>query len=482
MKNGKLIRNYIYNTMYQILVLIAPLITTPYVSRVLGVTNIGIYQYSQSIANYFVLIAAVGTTLYGQREIAYLHDKPAKRSEVFWEIEIFRLATTFICTLLYYFVFCAHGTYSEIYTILTLEVLATAFDISWFFMGMENFKLTVLRNTLIKVSGIICVFLFVKGPEDLGIYTLCVTAPLLIGNLSLWFSLKQYLVKTDLTLARLLTGIKGRLRSIFILFLPQVAADVYLLLDKTMIGIFGSNIDQVGYYSQGQKIVKIILMIVTSLGTVMLPTMSSYFAKGDNAGIKRSVQTAFRFIYMLSFALMFGICAIAPRFVPVFYGEGYDPVTGLIIIISPILVIIATSNVIGKQYLLPTNQQKAYTVSIFSGACANFVLNMVLIHFWDAIGASIATVIAELAVTFTQCWYVRKQLPLRSCILSGVRYAVYGGLMFLAVRGIGTILPAGNVWSLIVMIITGMAVYIAELILTKDPMMLMGLNLLKKAE
>lgn len=479
MKNGKLIKNYIYNTLYQILVLIAPLITIPYISRVLGVTNIGIYQYSQSIANYFVLIGAVGTTLYGQREIAYLQEKPKERSIAFWEIEIFRSSTTILFSIIYYTIFCTRGSYSEIYTILTLEVLATAFDISWLYMGMEDFKLIVIRNAIIKLTGIICVFLFVKGPDDLGIYTLCVTAPLFIGNLSLWFSLKKYLEKTGLTAGELIKGIKDRLRPIFVLFLPQVAMDVYLLLDKTMIGIFGSNIDQVGYYAQGQKIVTMVLMIITSLGTVMLPTMSALFVKGDHEGIRKSVKAAFRFIYMLSFALLFGLCAVAPRFVPIFFGDGYEPVIDLMIIISPVLVIIATSNVIGKQYLLPTDQQRLFTLSILSGAGVNVVLNMILIHFWDATGASIATVIAELTVTAVQCWHVRGQLPLKECLTSGIRYAVFGAVMFLACRGVGILLPAGKIWAVAVMVLTGVFVYGAELLITKDPMVKMGAELLK---
>lgn len=480
MKSGKLVKNFIYNTMYQVLVLIAPLITTPYISRTLGVTNIGIYQYSQSIANYFVLIGAVGTTLYGQREIAYLQDKPKEKSTAFWEIEIFRLAATLLCTVIYYIVFCTHGSYSEIYLILTLEVLATAFDISWLYMGMENFSIIVKRNTIIKLTGIICVFLFVKGPGDLGIYTLCMTVPLFVGNLSLWFSLRRVLVKTTLSLEELISGIQTRLKPILILFLPQVAMDVYLLLDKTMIGIFGSSIDEVGFYSQGQKIVKIVLLLVTSLGTVMLPTMSSLFAKGNYEEIKKSIVMAFRFIYLLSFALLFGLCAIASRFVPLFFGEGYDPVTSLIIAISPIILIIATSNVIGKQYLLPTNQQTAFTVSIIAGAIVNFILNLILIHFWDAMGASIATVLAELTVALVQCWFVRKQLPLRRCIASGMRYGACGAVMFLIVRAIGTVLPDASVLALIVMILAGAVSYGVELILIKDSMVQMGAALLKR--
>ncbi len=482
MKNTKVLKNYIYNTLYQVLVLVAPLITTPYVSRVLGVTNIGIYQYSQSIASYFVLIGAVGTTLYGQREIAYLQDKPKERSVAFWEIEIFRLFTTVFCTLIYFLLFCTQGSYSTIYTILMLEVVATAFDISWLFMGMENFKLTVIRNTIIKVTGIICVFLLVKKPEDLGMYTMCVTAPLFLGNISLWFSIKKYVGKIKLSFSDLLNGIKKRLRAILVLFLPQVAMDVYLLLDKTMIGVLGSSIDQVGYYSQGQKIIKMVLMVVTSLGTVMLPTMSALFAKGDTDGVVKSVKTAFRFVYLICFPLLFGLCAIAPIFVPVFFGPGYDPVVILMIIISPILVIIATSNVIGKQYLLPTNQQKSFTISILAGAGVNFLLNILLISLWDAVGASIATVIAELAVTVVQCIYVRKQLPLRECLASGIRYAIFGAIMFVFIRVIGKVVSGPNIVVLTVMIISGVVIYGVELLITKDPMIKMGIGLLKKSK
>lgn len=470
-KNGKLISNYIYNTLYQVLLIVVPLITIPYISRILGVTNIGVFQYAQSVANYFVIIGAVGTTLYGQREIAYLQDKPKERSEAFWEIEIFRILTTIMCSIIYFLVFCTHGRYPDIYSILIIEVIATAFDISWFFMGMEDFKLIIIRNVIIRLVSVVCVFLFVKKLEDLPIYTLCVVAPLIVGNFSLWFSLKNNLVKTGLCMKTLFHGIKERIKPILVLFIPQIAADVYLFLDKTMIGIFGSNIDQVGYYSQGQKIVQIFLRIVTSLGTVMLPTMSFKFSQGDQKGVVESVKKAFRFTYMLSFPLLFGLCAIAHRFVPMFFGVGYDPVIQLMVIISPTLVIIATSNVIGKQYLLPTNQHSSYTISIIIGAGVNLILNVILIHFWDAIGASIATVAAEIAVTTTQCWYVRKQLPLKDCLGYGWRYALYGALMYLIVRGVGLFLPLGKVWALLVMAFVGVAVYGIEIVITRDPIL-----------
>ena len=182
MKNSRLIKNFVYNTSYQILILIAPLITTPYISRVLGVTNIGIYQYVQSIAYYFILVGAVGTTLYGQREIAYLQDKPIERSRTFWEIVIFRCLATIFCLLIYWFIFCNEGAYGIIYIIFTIDIIANAFDITWFFMGIEDFKITVIRNALIKISGIISVFIFVKEKDDLAVYSLCISKHLICAT------------------------------------------------------------------------------------------------------------------------------------------------------------------------------------------------------------------------------------------------------------------------------------------------------------
>ncbi len=476
MSKNKVVKNYIYNTAYQILLLIAPLITTPYVSRVLGAEGIGVYSYAQSIATYFVLVGAVGTTLYGQREIAYVQDSPEKRTAIFWEITVFRFVAVIISSAVYFFIFGFSGKYAVIYRILMLEVLATAFDISWFFMGLENFRLTVIRNTIIKLIGIALIFILVKNADDVPLYTLCLTLPIFIGNISLWFGLPKYLVKLP---GSVFWGIPKHIKPILILFLPQIASEVYLVLDKTMIGVFSSGIDQVGYYTQGQKIIKIILHIVTSLGTVMLPAMSAAFAQGKIEKIQKDIRTSFRFVFMLGCALLFGICAVSSRFVPFFFGNGYEPVVKLMIIISPIIIIIGISNVIGKQYLLPTKQQGAYTVSIVSGALVNFVLNFILIRKFDAIGASVATVLAELAVTLVQCWFVRKQLHLWKCLRSFFRYLLFGIVMFAIVRVCDRILPSGVI-SLVVMVVVGVLVYLLELVFTKDELLQRGLDMVMK--
>lgn len=469
---SKVVKNYIYNTLYQLLVILAPLITTPYISRVLGAEGVGTYSYARSIASYFIMVGTVGTTLYGQREIAYVQDNSEERTKVFWEIIIFRFICVMACAFAYYAVFAMQGQYAEIYKILTIEVIATAFDISWFFIGLENFKTTVIRNTIVKLVGIILTFVLVKKANDVSLYTFCLTIPILIGNLSLWFNLKKYLTKFSFSF---FTSLKRHIKPILILFFPQIATEVYLVLDKTMIGVLANN-TEVGYYTQAQQIIKVALTIVTSLGAVMLPAMSAAFARGEKKEIEHHIEGAFQFTFMIAAALAFGLCAISDVFVPIFFGAGFDEVVPLMIVISPIVFIIGVSNVIGKQYLLPTKQQIFYTLSVVGGAISNFCLNMFLIPVMNAVGASIATVIAELTVTIIQCWCVRKQLPLLKFIKPLFKYIMMGFVMFGIVKGVGMVLPNNSI-GLLIMICVGGIVYLFELLITKDPILEQGKNL-----
>lgn len=193
-------KNYIYNLIYQILVLILPLITAPYISRVLGAENIGIYSYTLSISAYFILFGSLGIALYGQREIAYKQKSRYKRSRAFWEILILRTITMAISLLIFYFTFATSTQYQIYYKILMLEIVGNCFDISWFFQGMEDFKKTVTRNTIVKLISIICIFSFVKTREDLPIYFIIYVLSILIGNLSLWVYLPKFVKKYQLSI------------------------------------------------------------------------------------------------------------------------------------------------------------------------------------------------------------------------------------------------------------------------------------------
>ncbi len=468
-------KNYLYNLFYQILNIIVPLFTTPYLSRVLGAESIGIYSYTLSIATYFILFGSLGVAMYGQREIAYVQDDKEKRSKTFFEIVIMRLITLGFSLLIFYLSFCSKGDYSVYYKILILEIIANSLDISWFFQGLEEFKKIVLRNTVVKLASIICIFTFVKSANDLSKYFLIYVLSNLIGNISLWMYLPKYLKKIRLTELKMLRHLKPT----FVLFIPQLATQLYTVLDKTMIGSMVADKSEVGFYEQAQKLVKLFLTIATSLGTVMVPRMASVFASGNQEKLKEYMKKSFHFILLITFALMFWIISISNKFVPIFYGEGYDKVKYLIIIISPILLLIGLSNVIGTQYLLPTKQQKKYTISVVLGAITNFVLNLILICLWQSVGASIATVLAEGVVTGAQFYLVRKEISIKDVISISKNYFLAAIVMFLVSIGIGAMI-SNPIISIIVQTLLGGVIYLLVLAVRRDNMFLEGIQLGKK--
>ena len=257
-------KNYIYNLTYQILVMIVPLITTPYLSRVLGAESIGIYSYTLSITTYFILFGSLGVAMYGQ-------------SKVFYEILLMRFTTLGISIIIFYITFAMKGQYSVYYKILLLEIIANALDISWFFQGIEEFKKTVIRNTIVKVVSVMCIFTFVKSSNDLNKYFLIYVLSTFLGNISLWMYMPKYIERISIKELQIFRHLKPTVG----LFVPQVAVQIYTVLDKTMIGAIVEDKSEVGFYEQAQKMIKLLITISTSLGTVMVPRMANTFARGD---------------------------------------------------------------------------------------------------------------------------------------------------------------------------------------------------------
>ena len=463
MSKKSILRNYIYNLSYQILTIILPIVTTPYLARVLGATGVGIYGYTFSIATYFILFGSLGVALYGQREIAYAQDNKAKRKRIFLEIIYFRFITMAVSIVVYYFACMRKGEYSIYYSILLFELFAAAFDISWFFQGLEEFKKTVIRNILVRIISVSLVFMIVKTKEDLNKFILIYSLADFIGNLSLWLYLPKYF-----------RGIKVKNINIFVhlpqillLFVPQISSQLYKMLDTTMIGKLISDKSETGYYEQAQKVIRLLLTIVTSIGTVMVPRMASTFASGDKAKVKEYMKNSFNFVFLLSFPIMFGISSIANAFVPIFFGAGYDKVVILIRIMSPFIVLMGIANVIGVQYLLPTKRQKEYTVTIVAGIIVNFILNYILILKFQAVGASIATVLSQLVVAVLQIHIIRNDISIREILKYSLKYFIAGSIM-LIVCCLSKLIVNVGVKTIILQIGLGAITYLVVLILLKE--------------
>lgn len=470
-----LTKNYIYNLIYQIMVLILPLITAPYISRVLGAENIGIYSYTLSISAYFILFGSLGIGLYGQREIAYKQKDKEKYSITFWEIFFLRILTMTIALILYYFIFAKGEQYQIYYKVLILEIIGNCIDISWFFQGLEEFKKTVTRNMLVKLISVVCIFLLVKTKNDLYIYFWIYVLSVLIGNISLWLYVPKYVSKIKLKNLHFLKHLKPTIA----LFIPQIAIQVYTLLDKTMVGAIISDKSEVGYYDQGQKIIKILLAVITSLGTVMLPRIANTYSRGEKEEITRYMKKSFNMVFLLAFPMIFGIIAVSKAFVPIFFGQGYEKVVILINVISPIILLIGLSNVTGTQYLLPIKRQKEFTTSVICGAVVNFILNSCLIWKYGAIGASIGTVIAELTVTLVQIYFVRKDFDLKKMVKLSRNYIIASIIMFIVCLIVRQVIN-NNFISVVTQVAVGGLIYGLCLLILKDEFVYEMLNRLKQ--
>lgn len=465
-KAGTLTSNYIYNLGNQMLISLMPLITAPYVSRVLGVEKIGHYSFAQSIASYFAMVAVLGTSLYGQRKIAQYRDNSAKRSRIFWEIVLLRLLLTVTVFAIYYAAIVFKSEEWALYLAVSLEILGVCFDVSWFFQGIEEFQSITACNAISKLICAIGIFTLVKSQKDIVIYAALYGCSLGLGYAFLWKYVPQKVEKVKITKLHPLSYIQPAV----ILFISQVAIQIYTVLDKTMIGLLTNSDEQNGYYEQSQKLIRVLVALVTSVGTVMASRVANLWINQKEKEIQGLMEKSFRLVYAVSFPIMFGVILVATRFVPFFYGEGYSGVITLLYILAVLLPVIASSNVIGIQYLVPTGQERYLTLSVTIGAAVNFLCNLFLIPNFLANGAAIGSVIAEFCVTIVQLFIVRKQLLTLRFLKMAVHYFALGIPMFIIGNLTSRLLPM-NMVGMVILIVEGIGVYFITLLIARDSFM-----------
>ena len=424
MANKSIKKNYIFNLSYQILQLLAPLITTPYLARVLGADGVGTVSFAESIVSYFTLFATLGITTFGQREISYVQEDHAKRTQIFWETKLLQVITS-VSVLGIYFGFSLFQQNKVIYLILSFNIIAVLVDVVWFFQGMEEFGKIAIRNIVFKVITIAFIFLAVKTKDDILKYVFGTAFFLFLSNLSMWALLAKYVGKPERK------GLKPfrNIKVVLSLFVPTIAVQIYTVLDKTMIGLITQNAFENGYYEQAIKISKMVLVVVTSLGTVMIPRIGYHYGRGETEQVNTYMYRGYRFVWFLGIPLCFGLIGTASNFVPWFFGDGYDDVIPLISILGFLILAIGINNVTGMQYLIPTKRQNLFTRTVLIGAGVNFLLNMILIYFYQSVGAAIASVTAETVIALTQLWLVRKELSVKKVFASCWHYLIAGGVM-----------------------------------------------------
>lgn len=260
--------------------------------------------------------------------------------------------------------------------------------------------------------------------------------------------------------------------------MPQIATQIYLVVNKTMLGSM-TSVQSAGYFDQSDKMIKMILAVVTATGTVMLPHVANAFMKGEVEKTKEFLYNSFSFVTAMSVPMMFGVAAVAPKFVPLFFTDKFMAVIPLMMLESVVILLIAWSNALGTQYLLPTNQNSAYTKSVIIGAVVNIVINIPFILAWGALGATLSTVLSELAVTAYQLFVIRGQIKYCSLFTDTFKYLFAGLIMFIIVFFLDSKLK--NSWAmLIVEVLVGMAIYFSLLLILRAKVIKDAKNIIKR--
>ena len=446
-------KNYALTLIYNFLNILIPFISTPYIARVLGVENIGIYSYSYSVAYYFVIFAMLGLNNYGNRIIAAAREDGTTLRKVFWDVYYMQCALSLITTSVYLLYVLTIADDRLIALILVFYVISAGFDITWFFFGMEDFQFAVIRNLVIKGIDLALILILVKKPDDLWLYTLIMSLGILCSQMFLWTRVRRYVDFKKPDFRSSFVHLKPNL----VLFIPVVAISIYNIMDKIMLGRICDKI-QVGFYDNAEKIINIPQVAVTALGNAMLPRISNMMARGEEKRALLYLRKSFVFSAAISSACTFGIISVGTEFVKVFLGNGYDPCVTLLYFLMPMLIFKAFANVTRTQYLIPRKRDKVFVTSVCLGAGINLILNLILIPMMKAPGACIATIFAEATVCIYQMFYLLKEQKMLKTILYSLVFQVIGAIMFVSLY----LIPfRGGVWSVLVgKILTGGVIYI----------------------
>jgi O-antigen/teichoic acid export membrane protein len=423
------------------------------------------------MVSYFLLFGALSIGLYGQREIAYNRDDTHRTAKLFWELCVIKAITISVSLVVYIIIIHRLSDYKIYFLIYGIEIIACLFDVTWYYQGIENFKIIVIRNTVIRIITICLVFIFIKKPADLYKYILLMSASSFIANISLVPFLLRQLVPIKISALHCIQHIKP----IMMLFIPQIAIQIYTVLDKSMIGFITQSPYENGCYEQAMKIVKLAITIITSANAVIIPRMSYYKANKKYDAMKAFLLRSCVLVFFFGMPMFLGLFGIADILVPVFFGSGYDKAIILIKILSGLFLIIGLNVSFGIQYLVPQKKENILTLIVSTGAAINFMLNIILIKKYQSVGAAVSSVIAESIIMILYFIYLKGIININEIVLHSWRYIVASVIMFLVLNVVKFIMIP-NIVNLIYMVLISGIIYFMVLLLFRDRLLLSVIN------
>ena len=471
--------NYILNLINTGTQMLFPLITFPYVCRVIEADGIGQINFFQSIISYISLFTCLGIPMYAIREIARDRSDVVKMNRTAMEILLLHSMLTLVG---YAIVAILCLTVPEIqvniplFLILSLTIFFTAIGCEWFYQGIEDFKYITIRGLIIKTVSVVLLFIFVKSKTDLLYYGCYTVFGVLGGNIFNFFRLRKYFHRENIIFSEL--HIKRHVKPVLKVFSFSVVTSIYLQLNTVLLG-FLKNALAVGYFAAATKVMQMLLTMSACLGSVMMPRASHLIAENKEDEFSRLIQKSYDFTLAIALPMTIGLIFCAPSLITALCGVKFEHSILPSQIIAPIILMVAISNVFGIQVLFPKGKINIVTLSCGIGAVADLILNLCLIPFFSYIGTSIAYLGAEVATTVSMYFIGRKYIPIIYFKKSHLTYALGCIVMAFALYGL-SLLQLPTLTILLLQGCCGVLAYFIILCICKDEMLVQILLKIKR--
>ncbi|HFJ5502517.1 TPA: lipopolysaccharide biosynthesis protein [Enterococcus faecium] len=404
----KTVKDIFYNAIYQVFLIVLPLLTIPILSRRIGSTGLGIYGYVFSISQFLMTVIAVGMNPFRIRNIAKSRKDKKALSLQFWNIYFIQFLIGLSVSFLYIaYIYFFDVKYKNLYLIQLIFIVGLTLDISWFFQGIEEFSKVIIRNTVIKLSSVLLIIIFVSTKDDLWIYVFITSITNFLGSLVFWLSIHGKVGKPIFNS----NVFKQLWKPAFIILTPQLFMQVYTTLDKTIVGYFVDP-TELSYYDQSQKIARIILAVLTSITIVMLPKISKAQAEGKSENILVYTKKSFDYTIIIALILFSVVFINTKEFVPWFFGENFKPMTINMLISCLIIVVSPIGGVFANQFAIAIEKDKEYAYPMIIGAIVSIIGNVAFVPTYGAVAATIVLVVVELLVFFFRVFFVRKEIKI----------------------------------------------------------------------
>ncbi len=470
MKRDSLKTSSFFNILIKVLAYLFPLILSPYLYRTLGVAGIGQYTYEYSYVSYFMLVASFGFDTYGAKEITINSDSKEKLTQRFWSLYISKMIFGFVCLIVYYSLIFSRvfGDESSFlsYSLLSMFIIGTMTDITFFFTGIEKFKSISLKTLLVKLVSFILVFIFVHSNADYIAYVCIMSVSFLLASLVMYFPLRTYIGRPS----KIGLSLWGDIKASSAFFVPALAVTAYATFGKTFLGLFYDN-TQVGYYESAVKLESVFTSISFAVVPVLLSRNSYLISRGEKEQSAGVINKAFNALMDFSLPCCIGLFCIANVFIPLFFGADDTPAVPMLRILCFSIPFVVISSIVNYAYLIPYGKMKLVNLIPLSVCLSSLLASFLMIKYIGPVGAAYATLFTEILSALLFFLFSRKAIPYKEVGKRTLRPLIASLLMGGFYYGINKLLclALSPKISMVIDILLSALLYFALLFLFKDP-------------